>query len=469
MKIYNTLTRKKEIFKSIHEDEVRMYSCGPTVYNYAHIGNYRSFIFSDILKRYLKFKGYKVTQVMNITDIDDKIIKKCSSENISLQEYTNKYRDIFFDDLDTLNIQKAEIFPQATEHIQDMVEMVKKLLDNGVAYKTDDGSIFFNISKFSDYGKLQNLDRDQMKKGERVETDEYDKDSVYDFALWKGYKPEDGDIFWDTEIGKGRPGWHIECSAMSTKYLGETFDIHTGGVDLIFPHHENEIAQSEAANGKKFVNYWMHCEYLGLKNTKMSKSLGNIIYINELMEKGYSARAIRFVLISINYRRKLNFSLDQLDSAEKTLKRLDDFIAEINLVKNDGKESKEISKAIQEMLSKFEDSMDDDLNISPAIASIFEFIKFVNKYKTENKITATDKENIISALEKIDNVLGVIFYNSKKEKVVDEKYILQKIEERNEARENKNWKKADEIRDELLKEKIELVDRKDGTTYTLKS
>lgn len=481
MKFYNTLTRRKEEFKPIHKNEVRLYSCGPTVYNFAHIGNFRSFIFVDILKRYLKFKKYKVKHVMNITDVDDKIIKKCSENNFSLEEYTDKYREAFFDDLETLNIQKADIFPKATAHISDMVKMIEKLLDNGIAYRTDDGSIFFNINKFPDYGKLQKLNSDQMKKGERVETDEYNKDSAYDFALWKGYKPEDGDIFWDTEIGKGRPGWHIECSAMSGKYLGETFDIHTGGVDLIFPHHENEIAQSEAANGKKFVNYWMHCEYLGLKDSKMSKSLGNTVYIKDLIKKNYSARAIRYVLLSAHYRQKLNFSVEQLDSTEKTLKKFDDFLYELNNVENNNVENEKIIDLSNKMLQKFENVMDDDLNISAALGVVFKFLKQINKFKVANKLSNLDKEKIINSLKKIDSVLGVIFAKETlkinetinlEEKLktlkINEEEILKKIEERNEARKNKEWDKADKIRDELLKSGIELVDRKEETTYKIK-
>ncbi|MEA3500298.1 MAG: cysteine--tRNA ligase [Candidatus Marinimicrobia bacterium] len=481
MKFYNTLTRRKEEFKPIHKNEVRLYSCGPTVYNFAHIGNFRSFIFVDILKRYLKFKKYKVKHVMNITDVDDKIIKKCSENNFSLEEYTDKYREAFFDDLETLNIQKADIFPKATDHISDMVKMIEKLLDNGIAYRTDDGSIFFNINKFPDYGKLQKLNSDQMKKGERVETDEYNKDSAYDFALWKGYKPEDGDIFWDTEIGKGRPGWHIECSAMSGKYLGETFDIHTGGVDLIFPHHENEIAQSEAANGKKFVNYWMHCEYLGLKDSKMSKSLGNTVYIKDLIKKNYSARAIRYVLLSAHYRQKLNFSVEQLDSTEKTLKKFDDFLYELNNVENNNVENEKIIDLSNKMLQKFENVMDDDLNISAALGVVFKFLKQINKFKVANKLSNLDKEKIINSLKKIDSVLGVIFAKETlkinetinlEEKLktlkINEEEILKKIEERNEARKNKEWDKADKIRDELLKSGIELVDRKEETTYKIK-
>lgn len=468
MKFYNTFTRRKEVFKPIKKNEVKLYSCGPTVYNFAHIGNFRSFIFVDILKRYLKFKKYKVKHVMNITDVDDKIIKKCSENNFSLEEYTDKYKKAFFDDLKTLNIQKADIFPKATAHISDMVKLIQKLLDKGIAYKTDDGSIFFNINKFPDYGKLQKLDKDQMKKGERVETDEYGKDSAYDFALWKGYKPKDGDSYWDTEIGKGRPGWHIECSAMSAKYLGETFDIHTGGVDLIFPHHENEIAQSEAANGKKFVNYWMHCEYLGLKDSKMSKSLGNTVYIKDLIKKNYSARAIRFVLLSIHYRQKLNFSFEQLDSAEKTLKKFDDFKYELDNVENSNVENEKIIDLSNKMLQNFENSMDDDLNISAALGVVFTFLKQINKFKSTNKLSNLDRENIINSLKKIDNILGVIFLKSEKDNYVDEDKILKKIEERNEARKNKDWDKADKIRDELLKSGIELVDRNDGTTYKIK-
>ncbi len=481
MKFYNTFSRKKEDFIPINKNEVKLYSCGPTVYNFAHIGNFRSFIFVDILKRYLQFKKYEVKHVMNITDVDDKIIKKCHIENLSLKEYTNKYQEAFFNDLEKLNIQEADVFPKATDHISEMVELIKKLLKKGIAYKTADGSIFFNISKFPEYGKLQKLNVDQMKKGERVETDEYNKDSVYDFALWKGYKPEDGDVFWETEIGKGRPGWHIECSAMSGKYLGKTFDIHTGGVDLIFPHHENEIAQSEGANGQKFVNYWMHCEYLGLKDSKMSKSLGNTVFIKDLLEKNYSTRAIRFVLLSVHYRQKLNFSTEQLDIAEKTLKKFDDFIYELQNVEMTNIKNEKIVNYTKEMLEEFEKMMDDDLNISASLGAVFTFLKKVNKFKINNKLSNLDKKNIIKSLKKIDSVLGVIFVEKTlgidtvhmEEKLqtlkISEDEIEEKIEARNEARENKNWAEADRIRDELLNMGIELLDRKEGTTFKLKS
>ena len=282
---YNTLKRKKEIFEPVSSGKVSMYNCGPTVYNYAHIGNFRAYIFEDLLKRYLKFKGYDVTQVMNLTDVDDKIIKKCAETGTTIGEYTDTYKKAFFHDLETLNIDKAEIFPAATEHIPEMVALVKKLMERGLAYRASDGNIFFKIRAFPEYGKLQHLDMANLKSGARVDDDEYDKESVNDFALWKAWKPEDGNVFWETELGKGRPGWHIECSAMSMKYLGETFDIHTGGVDNMFPHHENEIAQSEGATGHPFVRYWLHCEHLLWENSKMSKSLGNIIYISGLIER----------------------------------------------------------------------------------------------------------------------------------------------------------------------------------------
>ncbi len=468
LRFYNTMTRKKEIFTPIRPGKVGMYNCGPTVYNYGHIGNFRAYMFEDLLKRYLKFKGYEVTQVMNITDVDDKIIKKCTETNTGIHDYTDIYKESFFADLDTLHIDKAEVFPAATEHIPEMVDLVKKLQEKGLAYKANDGNIFFKISAFPNYGKLQRLDMANMKPGTRVDDDEYSKESVNDFALWKAYKPEDGEIYWDTEIGKGRPGWHIECSAMSMKYLGETFDIHTGGVDNLFPHHENEIAQSEGATGKPFVNYWLHCEHLLWGNSKMSKSLGNIIYINGLIEKGYSPAAIRYVLLSTHYRQKLNFTLEVLDAAENTLKRFDDFLFELDHVKK-GSLSATVKKAVKTMLEKFETSMDDDLNISPALSAVFDGIRNINRIKLGTPLTESDKIEIITALQRVDGVLGVIFYRSKTSVKVDESFIREKIAERNAARANKDWALADKIRDELDAMGVELLDRKDGTGYKIKS
>jgi cysteinyl-tRNA synthetase len=461
---YNTMSRRKELFKSIEPKHVRIYTCGPTVYNFAHIGNFRAYIFEDQVRRYLKFKGYKVTQVMNLTDVDDKIIRKCYETQTPLDTYTKTYKEAFFQDIATLNIDKAEHYPEATTHIPEMVALIKSLLQNGLAYKTEDGNIFFRISSFEAYGKLQRIDKTNLRKGQRVESDEYSKESLQDFALWKAWKPEDGDVFWETELGKGRPGWHIECSAMSMKYLGESFDIHTGGVDNIFPHHENEIAQSEGATGKKFVNYWLHCDHLLFGDEKMSKSLGNITYIKDLAEKGYSPRAIRFMLLSTHYRQKLLFTEELLQNNVKSLERIDDFLFELEQIHLEGDTSQAIVKASETMLSGFEEAMDDDLNISRALGTLFECIREVYKIRENQALTIGDAKHILPALQKVDQVLGVIFWRENKERI-NEADIQKAIERRYQARREKNWKLADEIRDELKKKGIELIDRKEGTTW----
>ena len=468
LQFYNTMTRRKEIFKPLEPGKAGIYNCGPTVYNYAHIGNFRAYVFEDLLKRYLRFKGYRVTQVMNLTDVDDKIINRCSRSGESIKDYTEKYKAAFFRDLKTLNIDPADIFPAATDHIPEMVELVKKLLEKGLAYRAEDGNIFFKISAFPEYGKLRRLDPEQMRTGERVDADEYDKESVHDFALWKAWKPGDGDVYWDTAIGRGRPGWHIECSAMSMKYLGETFDIHTGGVDNVFPHHENEIAQSEGATGHPFVRYWLHCEHLLWGKSKMSKSLGNIVYIRGLTEKGYSPASIRYTLLSTHYRQKLNFSPEMLDASESTLKRFDDLLFELEHVEK-GAVSDTVRKVLESMMRDFEKAMDDDLNISPAIAAVFEAIRKINRFRRGTPLTEGDKEAILHALARVDSVLGVIFNRPGKAAEIDESHILQKIAERNEARANRDWERADRIRDELDAKGIELVDRRDGTGYRLKN
>jgi len=464
LSFFNTMTRKREVFQPIEDAKVRMYTCGPTVYNFAHIGNLRAYIFEDQLRRYLQFKGYTVEQVMNLTDVDDKIIRRCKELNIPLLEYTEPFKNAFFDSLMRLNIQDAEHYPEASAHISDMEEMIETLLKKGLAYRASDGNIFFKIAAFPAYGKLQNLDLSAMRSGERVSDDEYEKESVHDFALWKAWKEEDGEIFWDSPLGKGRPGWHIECSAMSTRYLGKTFDIHTGGVDNIFPHHENEIAQSEGAFGQKFVNYWLHCEHLTWDNEKMSKSLGNIIYLDTLVEKGYSERVVRYALLSTHYRQKLNFTMDLLANAEKALVRVDDFLFELKK-HQDGEQASTVTDACRQFLEEFETAMDDDLNISRALASLFDLIRTVNTYRREKDLSEADVDLIHSALRKADSVLGVIFFPEKKSSAVDEDWINEQIAERNKARAAKNWTEADRIRD-LLKEKgVELLDRKDGTDY----
>ncbi len=460
LKLYNTLTRKKEEFKEINKGHVSMYSCGPTVYNFAHIGNFRANIFADLIRRYIKYKGYKLKHVMNITDIDDKTIRDSRKEGVTLKEFTERYTKYFFDDLKTLNIEKVDIYPRATDHIKGMVELIKKLLEKGYAYKAND-AIYYNIKKFKEYGKLSHLKIDELKAGARVCQDEYDKEHVHDFALWKFWDKEDGDVFWETELGKGRPGWHIECSAMSMNYLGDTFDIHTGGVDLIFPHHENEIAQSEAATGKPFVNYWIHNEHLLVNNKKMSKSLGNFYTLRDLLKKSYSPRSIRYVLLATHYRQKLNFTFESLKAAENSIKRIDEFMVKLKDVKSE-KNNKEIYVLIEKAKSDFEDAMDDDLNVSIALSVVFDFVKKINTFIMNENISKKDAEKAIKLMHNFDSVFGIL-----KEKKKDEisKEIEQLIENREKARKNKDYELADKIRDQLKEKGIILKDTKDSVRW----
>jgi len=456
LKLYNTLTRKKEVFKPIKDKQVNMYSCGPTVYDYAHIGNFRAYIVADILKRYLRYKGYKVKHVMNITDVDDKTIKNSRKQNKSLKEYTEFYTKAFFEDITTLNIEKADIFPKATEHIKEMVSLVKSLLDKGIAYKSDDRSIYYDISKFKDYGKFAHIKTSDLKTGARVKQDEYEKDTANDFALWKGYDKEDGDVFWKTDIGKGRPGWHIECSAMSMKYLGNHFDIHTGGVDLIFPHHQNEIAQSEGATGEAFVNYWVHNEHLLVENKKMSKSLGNFYTLRDILKKGYNPKAIRYLLMSTHYRQQLNFTFKGLEAAGNAVERLNNFIFNLNNIKEE-KDNEKIKKLMQCVKKQFEEKMDDDLNISEALGVIFDFIRDINK----EQISKNDAKKIKNLMFEFDNVLGVM----EEQKTDISKDIESLIKKREEARKKKDFETADKIRNQLKKQGIILEDSPNGVIW----
>ena len=332
LSFYNTATKRLEEFKPVVPGEARLYTCGPTVYNFAHIGNFRAYVFEDILVRVLAYAGYKVTQVMNLTDVDDKTIKGCRAADIPLKQYTKPYIDAFFEDIKTLNITPAAKYPAATDHIPEMQALIAKLFENGLAYKSDDGSVYFNVAKFPNYGHPAHIDVGGMRGGARVSQDEYEKESVGDFALWKGYTPEDGSVVWDSPWGRGRPGWHIECSAMSMKYLGETFDLHTGGIDNLFPHHANETAQAEGATGKPFVNCWLHCAHLRLNGEKMSKSLGNFYTLRDLLAKGWSGREIRFVLVGGHYRQVLNFTFDALAQARTSLSRIDAFVGRLKEV-----------------------------------------------------------------------------------------------------------------------------------------
>jgi len=462
LKLYNTLTRKKEVFTPITDNEVKMYSCGPTVYNYVHIGNLRAYIFVDILRRYLKYKSFKLKHVMNITDIDDKTIRDSQKENKTLKEFTEFYTKAFLEDIKSLNIETPEIMPKATEEIKHMVEHIQILLDKGAAYKAKSGDIYFKISTFPHYGKLALIDPENLKKnaeGRLNTADEYDKEDVRDFVLWKLYdKEKDGDVFWDTSIGKGRPGWHIECSVMSSKYLGQPFDIHTGGVDLVFPHHTNEIAQSEAAYGKKFVNFWVHNEHLIVNGQKMSKSLGNFFTLRDLLKKGYSFKAIRYELLSTHYRTKLDFREQHLKKIPETLQKFYDFLDKLDEIKTE-KDNPDVKKAATLAKTDFEKAMDDDLNISGALSAIFLFMNTVNKIM--GSISKKDADLIKKTMTMFDTVLGVMEH----EKGTLDEDIESLVKQREEARKNKDWKTADSIRDKLKEKGIVLEDTPKGVRW----
>ena len=462
LRFKNSYSRHAEEFKPIDEGKVRMYTCGPTVYLFAHIGNFRTFIFEDLLRRYLKYKGYQVTQVMNITDIDDKIIRDSQKEGKALKEFTEPYTKAFFEDIDTLGIERVEHYPHATDYINQMVKIVKKLVDNGLAYEVD-GNYYFKISAFKDYGKLAHLDMEGLKPGARVASDEYEKESVSDFALWKAWDEKDGDIFWETDIGKGRPGWHLECSAMSMEILGEHFDIHTGGVDNMFPHHENEIAQSEGATGQKFVNYWLHSEYLIVEGKKMSKSLGNYYTLRDVLDKGYSGKAVRYALISTHYRQQLNFTFEGLDAAGNALERYNDFISNLKDFAG-GKSDGNASEIIEKARSEFENALDDDLNISAALAAVFDFIRDINRLKAENKLSAEERDSALETIARFDTVLN---FAAESKGSLDEQ-VEALIKERNQARASKDFATSDKIRDQLLEMGIILEDTPQGVRWKKK-
>ncbi len=462
LRLYNTMTRTKEEFKPLEDNQVRMYTCGPTVYDVAHIGNFRTFIFEDLLRRYLKFKGYKVTQVMNLTDIDDKTIQGAIAKNISLSEYTAFYKKAFFEDIEKLGIEKAEYYPAATEHIPDMVGMIIKLKDKGLAYEID-GNYYFSIAKFPEYGKLSHLDMSGLKAGARVAADEYEKESISDFALWKAWDEKDGDAFWETELGKGRPGWHIECSAMSMKYLGETFDFHTGGVDNMFPHHENEIAQSEGASGKKFVNFWLHSEHLLVEGTKMSKRFNNYYTLRDILDKEYSPVAVRYILMATHYRQQLNFTFDGLVSARNGLERYNDFYDNLKDYEG-GTSSGEAEEIITKMLKGFEEALDDDLNISPALGEVFDFIRDINRLKAEDRLSRKERDRAMIALERVDTVLGFLV----REESAISGEIEALIQERALAKKSRDFETADKIRNKLSDMGIILEDGSAGTKWKRK-
>ncbi len=461
---FNTLGRQRQPFAPTTPGEVRMYTCGPTVYNYVHIGNLRTFLFEDLLRRALELLGYRVTQVMNLTDVDDKTIRGAEQAGVSLDDYTRPYIESFFRDLDTLHVERAERYPRATEHVAEMIAMIGRLVEQGYAYESD-GSVWFRIARLPEYGKLSGFDLDEVRQGERVASDEYGKEDVRDFVLWKGHKA--GEPSWDSPWGPGRPGWHIECSAMSMKYLGATFDIHCGGVDNIFPHHENEIAQSEAANGVPFVRFWLHAEHLIVDGEKMSKSLGNQFTLPELLERGASARALRYLFLSVHYRQKLNFTFESLAAAEAALRRVDDMRFRMAHAPARAGESR-LAAAAEALHRDFAAALADDLNVSQALAVLFGFVKEVNQRVDSGDVAAGDVERVAAALSDVDRVLGVLdaaSWGAAGAPGEADAEIERLIAERNAARKRRDFAAADRVRDELQARGIVLEDTPQGTRW----
>ena len=447
LKLFNTLTRSVQEFAP-DSKSVGMYCCGPTVYDFAHIGNWRTFVFADLVRRTLEFSGSEVKHVMNITDVEDKIIKRVQENKTTLREFTGKFEAAFFEDMKTLNCLPPHQTPRATEHIPEIVALIEKLVARGVAYKAGDGSVYFSIEKYRGcgctYGQLQKLNLDELRVGERVASDEYDKESVADFALWKARVPGDGQVFWPSPWGEGRPGWHIECSAMSMKALGETFDLHLGGEDLKFPHHEDEIAQSEGATGKPFVKHWLHGAHLLVEGKKMSKSLGNYFTLRDLLGKGFNGREVRCLLLSAHYRETFNFTLDGLHSARTSLARIDECVGKLREVA--GQASVGSTDAPSQLLADFSAALADDLNVSAAWGSVFNWVKDTNKRLADNSLSAQDAAAALAAWAKVDSVLGV-GAKAASEEVPAELTAL--LEARQAARAAKDFKKSDAIRDEL--------------------
>ena len=478
MKLYNTMTNKIEEFKTIEENKVKMYVCGPTVYNYIHLGNARPIVVFDTLARYFKYKGMEVNYVQNFTDVDDKIINKSIEEGISASEVSEKYIKCFFEDINRLNILESVKRPKVTENMAEIIEIIQKLIDNGFAYEKD-GDVYFEVKKYKDYGKLSNQKIEELELGARIDVSEIKKNPV-DFALWK--KKKDGEPFWESPWGQGRPGWHIECSAMAKKYLGDTFDIHGGGQDLVFPHHENEIAQSKCAYHGNFANYWLHNGFIQINGDKMSKSLGNFFLLREILEK-FSGNVVRLFILSTHYRKPINFSFENMEDTKKALqniiKSMNKFENIVEKYKNEKIENiknSEFSQKIDEFDKKFEDAMDEDMNTPQALATIFDQIRETNKFISTNEnefstIYYEIKKSYDSLKEKIENVFGIAIEseNAVKEKDGENMELTKKLIElliklRSEARSEKNFKLSDEIRDELKVLGVEIKDNRDGTT-----
>jgi len=465
LRFFNTLSRQVEEFKPIEAGAVRMYICGPTVWNFAHIGNFRTFVFGDVLRRYLKFKGYRLTHVFNLTDIDDRIINEAAARGISIDEFTAPFIQYFWEDFDALGNERPEVTPRATHHIAEMIEIISRLLENGKAYESE-GSIYYRISAFPEYGKLSKINFSGNIAGgsERVDTDKYDKEDARDFALWK-LVAEGEEPGWDAPFGRGRPGWHIECSAMSMKYLGETFDLHAGGMDLQFPHHENEIAQSEGATGRLFSKYWIHSEFLKIDDVTMSKSKGNFFTFRDLREQGYSPLAIRYLLLSVPYRKQLNFTFEGLQGAESTVERLRNFRRLVTDARTAKGPDPEVAEMINRSLSEFEAAMDDDLNTSAALAAIHNMVREINTVLAAEELRTDDRDAVLDAIARFESVLGI--FGEEESDALDAD-IEALVEERQEARRQRNFARSDEIRDLLALKGIVLEDTKDGVRWKRK-
>ncbi len=463
LKFFNTLSRSLQDFVPLDPagKKVGLYCCGPTVYDFAHIGNWRTFVFSDLVRRYLEFKGYEVRHVMNVTDVEDKIIQRVRESKTSLREFTGRFETAFFDDLKMLNCRMPDETPRATEHIAEIISLIEKLLAHGIAYQAADGSVYFSIEKYRvggrTYGQLLKLNFDEMRAGERVKSDEYAKEAIADFALWKARAPEDGEVFWPSPWGAGRPGWHIECSAMSMKILGPSFDLHLGGEDLIFPHHEDEIAQSEGATGQPFVKYWLHGAFLLVEGRKMSKSLGNFFTLRDLLAKGFSGREIRYLLLTAHYRETFNFTLDGLQAAHTALARIDECVGKLREIGAPISESARSDSAAEpkradseigapaDLVARFTDALDHDLNISAAWGEVFEWVRETNRRIAEKSLPARDAATALAAWENVNAVLGIAAAAAAEAPPE----IVALLEAREAAREARDFKRADAVRNEL--------------------
>ncbi len=492
-RFFNTLSGRVEEFQPLEDNLVRMYACGPTVYDYGHIGNFRTFVFVDVLRRFLRQSGYQLKHAMNITDVDDKIIRNAAKQGVSVQEYTKKYEKAFLEDCGYVGIEKPEILVRATDHIAEMARFIKALVDSGHAYRTDDGSYYFRIATFPTYGKLSKKDFGSIIEGARVDVDEYDKDNARDFALWKAPKP--GEAFWETEIGPGRPGWHIECSTMSMKYLGETFDIHLGGEDLVFPHHENEIAQSEALTGKMFARFWMHARFLLVEGEKMSKSLGNFYTLRDLILKGHKPSSLRFLLTSVPYRKQLNFTFDGLKQAAQAVERLRNFKLRLETEPFPAGSNQAMAELATATVGKMQAALGDDLNTAEALAAIFDMVREANSAADAGQLRKDDAAPLLGALASFDEVFAVMADHDaeKVRQVLDwakregriqeaseqtvetaksvelsDAKIENLIAQRQAARKSRNFARADEIRNELASAGIVLEDTKDGVRWKRK-